>query len=94
MKTRLYKSPPPYLIVLASSVKTKEVEVIEFYRIVLLSGNVGHLTEDFGQVRGDHSFIRDKSELRNRVRTYYLKFEDSFNWHNVCTSIRGCQACE
>ena len=32
MKTRLYKNPPPYFIVLASSVKTKEVEVIEFRR--------------------------------------------------------------
>ena len=30
------KNPPPYFIVLASSVKTKEVEVIEFHRIVLL----------------------------------------------------------
>ena len=30
MKTRLYKNSPPYFIVLASSVKTKEVEVIEF----------------------------------------------------------------
>ena len=27
------KNPLPYLIVLASSVKTKEVEVIEFHRI-------------------------------------------------------------
>ena len=34
VKTRLYKNPPPYFIVLASSVKTKEVEVIEFHRIV------------------------------------------------------------
>ena len=33
MKTRLYKNPPPYVIVLASSVKTKEVNVIEFHRI-------------------------------------------------------------
>ena len=33
VKTRLYKNPPPYLIVLSSSVKTKEVEVIEFHRI-------------------------------------------------------------
>ena len=33
VKTRLYKNPPPYFIVLASSVKTKEVEVIEFHRI-------------------------------------------------------------
>ena len=31
--TRLYKNPPPYFIVLASSVKTKKVEVIEFHRI-------------------------------------------------------------
>ena len=30
----LYKKSPPYFIVLASSVKTKEVEVIEFHRIV------------------------------------------------------------
>ena len=29
----LYKNPPPYFIVLASSVKTKEVEVIEFHRM-------------------------------------------------------------
>ena len=36
MKTRLYKNPPPNLIVLASSVKTKVVEVIEFHRICLL----------------------------------------------------------
>ena len=34
VKTRSYKNPPPYFIVLASSVKTKEVEVIEFHRIV------------------------------------------------------------
>ena len=34
MKTRLYKNPPPYFIVLASSVKTKEVEVIEFHRMI------------------------------------------------------------
>ena len=34
VKTRLYNNPPPYFIVLASSVKTKEVEVIEFYRSV------------------------------------------------------------
>ena len=33
VKTRLYKTPPPYYIVLASSVKTKEVKVIEFHRI-------------------------------------------------------------
>ena len=33
VKTRLYKNPPPYFIVLASSVETKEVEVIEFHRI-------------------------------------------------------------
>ena len=35
-KQSLYKNPPPYLIVLASSVKTKGVEVIEYHRIVLL----------------------------------------------------------
>ena len=29
----LYKTPPPYFIVLASSVKTNEVKVIEFRRI-------------------------------------------------------------
>ena len=29
----LYKTPPLYFIVLASSVKTKEVKVIEFHRI-------------------------------------------------------------
>ena len=34
MKTRLYKNPHSYFIVLASSVKTKEVEVIEFHRII------------------------------------------------------------
>ena len=33
VKTRLYKTPPPYFIVLASSVKIKEVKVIEFHRI-------------------------------------------------------------
>ena len=33
VKKRLYKNPLPYFIVLASSVKTKEVEVIEFHRI-------------------------------------------------------------
>ena len=33
MKTRLYKNPPLYFIVLANSVKTKEVEVIEFRRM-------------------------------------------------------------
>ena len=32
-ENKLYKNPPPYFIVLASSVKTKEVEVIEFHRI-------------------------------------------------------------
>ena len=32
-KTRLYKNPPPYFIVLARLVKTKNVEVIEFHRI-------------------------------------------------------------
>ena len=30
VKTRLYKTPPQYFIVLASSVKTKEVKVIDF----------------------------------------------------------------
>ena len=30
-------TPPTYFIVLASSVKTKEVKVIEFYRIVCTS---------------------------------------------------------
>ena len=35
VKTRLYNTLFPYLIVLASSVKTKEVKVIEFHRIVL-----------------------------------------------------------
>ena len=29
----LYKTPPPYFIVLVSSVKTKKVKVIEFHRI-------------------------------------------------------------
>ena len=40
VKTRLYiyKNPPPYCIVLASSVKTKEVEVIEFHRILSVGG--------------------------------------------------------
>ena len=31
VKTRLYKNPPPYFIVLASSVKMKKVEVIKFH---------------------------------------------------------------
>ena len=31
MKTRLYKNPPPYFIVLASSLKTKEVEFPRIY---------------------------------------------------------------
>ena len=35
VKARLYKNPPPYFIVLVSSVKTKEVEVIEFHRICI-----------------------------------------------------------
>ena len=35
VKTRLYKTPP-YFIVLASSVKTKEVKVIEFHRIIVI----------------------------------------------------------
>ena len=38
VKTRLYKNPPPYFIVLVSSVKTKEVEVIEFHRITNYAG--------------------------------------------------------
>ena len=33
VKTRLYRSPPLYFVVLASSVKIKEVKVIEFRRI-------------------------------------------------------------
>ena len=33
VKTKLYKNPLPYFIVSASSVKTKEVEAIEFHRI-------------------------------------------------------------
>ena len=33
VKKRLYKNPLPYFIVLAGSMKTKEVEVIEFHRI-------------------------------------------------------------
>ena len=37
VRTRLYKNPPSYFIVLASSVKTKEVEVIEFHRFDLFS---------------------------------------------------------
>ena len=32
VKTRLYKTPPPYFIVLASSVK-KKIKVIEFHEI-------------------------------------------------------------
>ena len=28
------------------------------------AASFGNLTEDFGQVRTDHSFIRDKSEVR------------------------------
>ena len=35
VKTRLYKNPSPYFIVSASSMKTKDVEVIEFHRIRL-----------------------------------------------------------
>ena len=35
VKTRLYKNHPSYFIVLASSVRTKEVEVIEFHRFDL-----------------------------------------------------------
>ena len=33
-KRRLYNNPPPHFIVLDGSVKTEEVEVIEFHRIV------------------------------------------------------------
>ena len=33
VKTRLYNKFPPYFIVLVSSVKTNDVEVIEFHRI-------------------------------------------------------------
>ena len=33
-KVSLYKSPSPYFLVLTSSVKTKEVEVIKFHRIM------------------------------------------------------------
>ena len=43
VQTRLYKNPPPYFIVLASSVKTQEVEVIEFHRI-LRRGNYTSVT--------------------------------------------------
>ena len=39
----LYKNPSPYFIVLASSVKTKEVEVIEFYKICVVSSSRGFL---------------------------------------------------
>ena len=45
MKIRLYKNPPPYFIILASSVKTKEVEVIEFHRIELSQGDNHGITE-------------------------------------------------
>ena len=34
VKKMLYSTPPPYFIVLASSMKTKEVNVIDFHRIV------------------------------------------------------------
>ena len=37
VKTRLYKTPPPYFIVVASSVKTKVVKVIEFHRIQVIT---------------------------------------------------------
>ena len=37
VKTKLYNTPPPYLIVLASSVTTMEVKAIEFPR---MSGRV------------------------------------------------------
>ena len=40
VKTRLYKNPPEYFIVLASSVKTKEVEVIEFHRYKFYKGGI------------------------------------------------------
>ena len=33
VKTKLYNTPPPYVIVLASSVKILEVKAIEFHRI-------------------------------------------------------------
>ena len=32
-ETRLYNTPPPYSILLASSVKAKEVKVVDFHRI-------------------------------------------------------------
>ena len=35
-ETMLYKTPPPYFIVLASSVKTKEVKAIEFTELEIL----------------------------------------------------------
>ena len=35
VKTKLYKNPPSYFIVLASSVETKEDEAIVFHRIVI-----------------------------------------------------------
>ena len=42
VKKRVHKNPPPYSIVSASSVKTKEVEVIEFHRIVIPWGPYVH----------------------------------------------------
>ena len=44
---RLYKNPPPYFIVLASSMKTKEVEVIEFHRINLYGYAAGGETSPY-----------------------------------------------
>ena len=52
VKTRLYNTPPPYSIVLASSVKTKEVVVIEFHKIYIylklqkLSGDFWNLKHE------------------------------------------------
>ena len=45
VKTRLYKNPPPYFFVLATSVKTKEVEVIEFHRIATTTTAIGKQQE-------------------------------------------------
>ena len=44
VKTRLYKTPPIYFIVLASSVKTKEVKVIQFHRINVTNATINILT--------------------------------------------------
>ena len=38
VKSRLYKNPPPYFFVWDSSAKTKEVEVIEFHIIWVITG--------------------------------------------------------